>query len=119
MWLSFVSGRLSVDAMSTLAGIAPDDAGEDDGEEIRREPGRSYAWWVLEGSDRYAALAGQAVEVLDRVAAAEAGLARLAAVCDEVSFGARARSGTWRLDVESAALLEHLGAAVEISVGES
>ena len=119
VWLSFVSTRLSVDEMSALAGIAPDDAGEDDGEEIGRDAGRRYAWWVLEGSDRYAALAGQAAEVLDRVAAAEAGLAQLAAVCDEVSFGARELSGTWRLDVAAAALLDRIGAEIAISVGES
>jgi hypothetical protein len=71
------------------------------------------------GSDRYATLAGRVAEVVDRVAAAEAGFARLAAVYDEVSFGARVRSGTWRLDAESAALLERVGAAVEISVGAS
>ena len=117
VWLAFVTARVSVDAMSALAGIAPDEAGEGDGEEFGRERGRRCAWWVLDGGDRYAALPGQAEVLLGRIAAAEVGLARLAEVCDEVSFGAHARSGTWSLDAESAALLGRLGAAVEISVG--
>jgi hypothetical protein len=119
VWLSFVSSRLSVDEMSALAGIVPDDAGEDDGEEIGREPGRRYAWWVLEGSDRSAALAGQAAELLDRIADAEAGLARLAAASDETSFGVHAESASWRLDIKAAALLDRIGAEIAISVGES
>jgi hypothetical protein len=119
VWLSSVSSRLSVGEMSALAGIAPDDAGEDDSAEIGREPGRRYAWWVLEGSDRYAALAGQAAEVLDRVAVAEAGLARLAAASDETAFRVHAASASWRLDIDAAALLDRIGAEISISVGES
>jgi hypothetical protein len=119
VWLSFGSTRLSVDETSALAGIPPDDAGGDDGEEIGRDPGRRYAWWVLEGSDRYAALAGQAAELLDRIAAAEAGLARLAAASDETSFGVHAGSASWRLDIDAAALLDRIGAEIAIAVGES
>jgi hypothetical protein len=37
VWLSFVSSRLSVDEMSALVGIAPDDVG--DGEETDASPG--------------------------------------------------------------------------------
>jgi hypothetical protein len=117
VWLSFVTTGASVEAMSALAGLAPDRAGEDDGDDLGREPGVRYAWWVLEGSDRYAPLPGQAGELLGRIAAAESGLARLAAACAEVCFGARAASGSWGLDGGSAALLERVGATVEISVG--
>jgi hypothetical protein len=74
---------------------------------------------VLEGSDRYAALAGQAAELLDRIAAAEAGLARLAAASGETSFGVHAESASWRLDIKAAALLDRIGAEIAISVGES
>jgi hypothetical protein len=93
--------------------------GEDDGVEIGPEPGRRHAWWALEGSDRYAALAGQAGEVLDRVAAAEPGLARLPAASDETSFWAHGESASWLVDVDAAALLERIGAEISISVGGS
>ena len=103
--------------MSALAGMAPDRTGMEDGVEIGRDVGRLYAWWTLEGSDRYAALADQAAEMLDRVAAGEAGLARLSAASDETSFAVYAESAHWQLDVAAAALLERIGANVVISAG--
>jgi hypothetical protein len=64
-------------------------------------------------------LSAEATELLDRIAAAEAGLARLAAASDESSFGVHAGSASWRLDVDAAALLDRIGAEIAIAVGES
>jgi hypothetical protein len=113
--LLFVSERLSVAAMSGAAGVAPDESGREDGEDLGRVPGTPYSWWLIEGGDRYAPLAGQVDEVVGRIAAAEAGFARLATDSDEATFVARGRDAERVLSQRARALLDRIGVSVECS----
>lgn len=112
--LVFRSSRLTVEQMSALAGIAPDDAGYETGEPVDDlDASPPYSWWVIEGGDRYAPLRPQVEEVMARIAAAEAGLTRLAAAADEATFAARGRAREGALSPRSRALLGRIGVTVE------
>jgi len=110
--LAFISTRLTVEQMSELAGIAPDDSGREYGEELGRKRGTLYSWWLIEGSDRYAPLAPQVDELVTRIAAAEHGLARLAAESDEATFFARGHEHA-SLSTDVRALLGRIGVDIE------
>ncbi len=91
--LVFRSARLTVEEMSALAGIAPDDAGYETGEPIDDlDETPPYSWWLIAGGDRYAPLRPQVEELVARIAAAEAGLTRLAAEADEAAFDGDVRA---------------------------
>lgn len=116
--LSFVTDRLSVDEMTRLAGIGPDQAGSRSGENLGVDSDQPHTYWLIEGSDPYRPLAEQAAELLGRIAAAEAGLARLGAMCERVSFHAYVsgpESGlvNWELDSAAKQLLARLHAVAE------
>jgi hypothetical protein len=105
--LWFTSTRLNVDAMSALAGIAPDRAGHETGDAF--EDVAPYSWWLIAGSDRYAPLTAQLDELVARIAGAEEGLRRLAAEADEGRFIARQVSCDGVLSPATTALLRRVG----------
>jgi hypothetical protein len=114
--LVFRSERLSVEEMTRLAGIGPDDAGLTDGAD-GDDRGPPHAYWVIEGSDRYATVDDQVGEVLARVARSETGLCALAAASDAAVFAAyehhpHAAPVNAELDPAALALLARLGASV-------
>lgn len=112
--LGFRSTRLTVEEMSALAGIAPDDAGYATGEPVGDlDESPPYPWWVIEGGDRYAPLGPQVEELMARIAAAEADLTRLAAAADQAVFAARGRAREGVLSPSSRALLGRIGVTVE------
>jgi hypothetical protein len=111
--LSFTSTRLSVDGMSALAGIDPDEAGQQDGEALEDlDPEAADFWWLIKGSDRYAPVVSQVEELMARIGAAETGLRRLAADADDGRFIARQDDRDAALSSETRALLERIGVAI-------
>jgi hypothetical protein len=116
--LSFASSRLSVEEMTQLAGISPDQAGSLSGVNLGLESDAPHAYWLIEGSDPYRPLAEQTAEVLGRIEAAEVGLSRLGAMCERVDFRAYLsdpESGpvNWELDPTAKQLLARIHAVVE------
>lgn len=77
-------------------------------------------YWSLHGSDRYAPLGAQAVELLARIKAAEAGPTKLGARCDLVRFSTHSSAAAgparewWRRDPADLDLLDRIGAVSEI-----
>jgi hypothetical protein len=112
--LGFRSTRLTIAEMTALAGLRPDDAGHEDGDELDDlEPVEPFWWWVIEGSDRYAPVEPQIDEVVMRIRAAEAGLTRLANEADEGEFTARSQDrGNAALSPETRALLNRVGVTI-------
>jgi len=67
---------------------------------------------MLEGDDRYAPIDEQANALTERIRAAEAGLARLAAASDTTRFAAYTESSQWQPPAEAVELLRRIGAAI-------
>lgn len=116
--LSFVSRDLSVDQMTSVAGITPDDAGSMTGDSFGLQTQELCAFWLLEGSDRYRSLGEQVTELLARVRRAEQGLARLGAMCDRAAFhaytsGAGQGLSNADLDPDALELLARVNAVAE------
>ncbi len=116
--LSFVSRDLSVDQMTSVAGITPDDTGSMTGDSFGLETEAPCAFWLLEGSDRYRPLGQQVTELLARIRKAEQGLGRLGAMCDQVAFhayasGAEVGLSNADLDPDALELLGRVYAVVE------
>jgi hypothetical protein len=111
--LCFTSTRLTIEEMSALAGIGPDEAGRQEGAAFEDlDPEATYSWWLIEGSDRYAPVESQVDELVARIAAAEPGLRRLAAESDDGRFIARQNDRDATLSLETRALLERVGVVI-------
>lgn len=111
--LCFTSERLTVDEMSALAGIDPDEAGRQEGAAFEDlGPEATYSWWLIEGSDRYAPVGSQLDELVARIGAAEPGLRRLAAEADDGRFVARQDDRDAALPPETRVLLERVGVVI-------
>ena len=67
---------------------------------------------MLEGDDRYAPIDEQANALVQRIRAAEAGLARLAAASDTTRFTAYTESNPWQPPAEAIELLGRIGAVI-------
>jgi hypothetical protein len=112
--LGFTSTRLMVEEMSALAGISPDDAGDEPGAAIDDlDDTEPHAWWVIEASDRYAPLHDQVEELVARIAGAEPGLTRLAAAADRATFVVRGHGRERALSGRTRALLRRMGVDIE------
>ena len=111
--IAFISSSLGVGEMTRIAGIPADRTGEAGGDHLGFETGRAYTYWVLEGDDRYAGIEGQAQALIERIQAAETGLARLAAACDATRFDAFVDSKRWRPPADAVVVLSRLGAHID------
>ncbi len=122
--LAFVSGRLTADQMSELAGVNPDRGGAMDGS-VDPPSGMARSYWILEGHDEYASVQEQITPLFNRIAAAEHGIARLRPECDSAELGISIRvasPGTHvpapSLDPSHTELLERLGVEIRLHTAD-
>jgi len=108
----FMSASLGRAEMTRIAGIPPDRSESTDGENLGGQVGELCTYWMLEGDDRYAPIDEQANALIERIGAAEAGLARLAAASDTTRFAAYTESSQWQPPAEAVELLRRIGAAI-------
>ncbi len=108
----FMSASLGRAEMTRIAGIPPDRTENDDGDAVGLKAGQRCTYWMLEGDDRYAPIEKQAAALIERIRAAETGLARLAAACDTTRFTGYTESERWQPPTEVVELLQRIGADI-------